>query len=210
MVETTYMHGNARKKVPRFQGRPRRITTLDEHKIIKISAGDSHCLAATEDGKVFSWGQNDAGQCGVFMMHPDEITVCRKEEIDARFKGRKHWGVTTIWDDVMVPRLVPPFVGPVGSSTDFGDKNDKVAVEVSAGGLHSAVVTKTGKLFTWGGGGHGACLGHGECGDAALAPFDTAGIRAQRLNRRTFNPATTDIRGGKELSVMAKKAAAVR
>jgi len=213
MIETTYMHGNTRKKVPRFQGRPRRITALDGEEVTKISAGDSHCLCATANGKVFAWGQNDAGQCGVFSRHPDKIARGRKEEMDARFKGKKHWGLESIWDDVMVPRIVPPFVGFLQGEGEEEDrdnkKEDSYAVEVAAGGLHSATITRGGNLFTWGGGGHGACLGHGECSPAALTPFDTAGIKAMRLNQRTYNPSVSDIRGGKELSVMAKKAASV-
>ena len=58
------------------------------------------------------------------------------------------------------------------------------AVSASAGGLHSAVVDSAGKVWTWGGGGHGACLGHGECSDEALAPRGARQIRAYRMNKR--------------------------
>jgi len=38
---------------------------LSGQNVVRISAGDSYCLAQSSDGKLFSWGLNDTGQLGV-------------------------------------------------------------------------------------------------------------------------------------------------
>lgn len=32
--------------------------------IYQVACGNHHCLALTDDGEVYAWGQNNAGQCG--------------------------------------------------------------------------------------------------------------------------------------------------
>ncbi|XP_044756783.1 probable E3 ubiquitin-protein ligase HERC1 [Coccinella septempunctata] len=41
------------------------IEDLAHHRVIDISAGDTHCLALTEDYEVYAWGTNNVGQCGL-------------------------------------------------------------------------------------------------------------------------------------------------
>ncbi|KAL5252247.1 hypothetical protein ACHWQZ_G015137 [Mnemiopsis leidyi] len=43
---------------------PRIVEELLNHRIIDISAGDSHALALTHDSTVYAWGNNSVGQCG--------------------------------------------------------------------------------------------------------------------------------------------------
>jgi len=33
---------------------------LSSHKVIKITCGNAHCLALTNKGVVYSWGNNDS------------------------------------------------------------------------------------------------------------------------------------------------------
>lgn len=35
------------------------------YRIVDISAGDTHCLALTDEYVVFGWGGNNVGQCGL-------------------------------------------------------------------------------------------------------------------------------------------------
>ncbi|KAJ7294855.1 hypothetical protein O6H91_Y228400 [Diphasiastrum complanatum] len=44
---------------------PQPIKALQELQIKQIACGDSHCLAITGDGEVFSWGRNQNGQLGL-------------------------------------------------------------------------------------------------------------------------------------------------
>ena len=43
---------------------PRRISKLASHHVTCVSVGGGHMAALTADGAVFSWGNNDHGQCG--------------------------------------------------------------------------------------------------------------------------------------------------
>ncbi|XP_074033510.1 probable E3 ubiquitin-protein ligase HERC1 isoform X2 [Leptinotarsa decemlineata] len=44
--------------------RPLLVEDLTPFRIIDISAGDTHCLALSEEHAVFAWGTNSMGQCG--------------------------------------------------------------------------------------------------------------------------------------------------
>ncbi|XP_059157195.1 E3 ubiquitin-protein ligase HERC2-like isoform X2 [Physella acuta] len=44
--------------------RPRRVTALQGKKVIDVACGSLHCVACTETGEVFTWGDNDEGQLG--------------------------------------------------------------------------------------------------------------------------------------------------
>ncbi|XP_074649618.1 E3 ubiquitin-protein ligase HERC2-like [Tubulanus polymorphus] len=44
--------------------RPRRVTALVGKKVISIACGSLHCVACTDQGEVFTWGDNDEGQLG--------------------------------------------------------------------------------------------------------------------------------------------------
>ncbi|KAJ8965419.1 hypothetical protein NQ314_004172 [Rhamnusium bicolor] len=43
---------------------PLLVEDLTPHRIVDISAGDTHCLALTDENIVFAWGTNSMGQCG--------------------------------------------------------------------------------------------------------------------------------------------------
>ena len=173
-VDNTYLHANTRRKVPRFQARPKRITALDGKRVLNISAGECHALAVTSRGEVYTWGQNDAGQCGIVPVHPDVCAASGRRILEALGKGQPVPTAASVWDDVLEPRLCPPFI----SGSVF-------AMAATAGGLHSAVIDANGKVWTWGGGGHGACLGHGECADEAIAPRGARLVKALRMNKKT-------------------------
>ncbi|XP_050578084.1 E3 ubiquitin-protein ligase HERC2 [Bombus affinis] len=44
--------------------RPRKVAALQGKKIISIATGSLHCVACTDKGEVFTWGDNDEGQLG--------------------------------------------------------------------------------------------------------------------------------------------------
>lgn len=43
---------------------PLLVEDLTPYRIVDISAGDTHCLALTDEHVVFAWGTNSMGQCG--------------------------------------------------------------------------------------------------------------------------------------------------
>ncbi|XP_075217549.1 uncharacterized protein LOC142322396 isoform X1 [Lycorma delicatula] len=44
--------------------RLRKVAALQGKKIISIATGSLHCVACSEQGEVFTWGDNDEGQLG--------------------------------------------------------------------------------------------------------------------------------------------------
>ncbi|RLU17868.1 hypothetical protein DMN91_010107 [Ooceraea biroi] len=44
--------------------RPRKVAALQGKKIISIATGSLHCVACSDKGEVFTWGDNDEGQLG--------------------------------------------------------------------------------------------------------------------------------------------------
>nr|CAB3252595.1 ZF(ZZ)-8 zinc finger protein [Phallusia mammillata] len=44
--------------------RPKLVEALRNNKVVDVSVGSLHCIACTEDGDVYTWGDNDEGQIG--------------------------------------------------------------------------------------------------------------------------------------------------
>ena len=141
-IDNSYLHGKTRKKIARFQPRPKRVMGLDGESVVGVYCGEAHCLAVTAKGEVYAWGQNDAGQCSVTPLHPSVSAAAARRQVEAMSKGEKPPIPPSVWDDVLSPRKVPPFL-----------TGGVFAVSVSAGGLHSCVIDSAGKLWSWGGGG---------------------------------------------------------
>ena len=149
-----------------------RITTFPEGvKIFQISqakAGDGHCLAITNTGQVYSWGEGSYGRLG----HGDTVTVKNPKRIEA-FKdhvvvqvssGSRHSAAITS-DGVL-------FTWGSGTDGKLGHGNSdsiylpKVtaavdnAVQVACGASHTVAIAENGtKVYSWGGGSYGK-LGH--------------------------------------------------
>ena len=41
-----------------------KVAALQGKKVISIATGSLHCVACTDSGEVFTWGDNDEGQLG--------------------------------------------------------------------------------------------------------------------------------------------------
>lgn len=47
--------------------RPKLVESLRNKVVVDVSVGSLHCIACTEDGDVYTWGDNDEGQVGGFI-----------------------------------------------------------------------------------------------------------------------------------------------
>eukprot|EP00927_Polykrikos_kofoidii_P048586 TRINITY_DN4283_c0_g1_i2.p1 TRINITY_DN4283_c0_g1~~TRINITY_DN4283_c0_g1_i2.p1 ORF type:complete len:565 (+),score=58.37 TRINITY_DN4283_c0_g1_i2:304-1998(+) len=93
----------------------------DRVRIVGLSCGEMHSLLLSTDGRVFSFGQNLSGQCGIREAH----------------------GTTHLTSGcVMEPTRVPWHAGE--------PKPSEVGENVLAGTRHSAIITKEGRLYLWG------------------------------------------------------------
>ncbi|CAE8624555.1 unnamed protein product, partial [Polarella glacialis] len=100
---------------------------------VDIACGERHSLLLDDLGRVYSFGENLAGQCGV----PEAI-------------GAGHITGST----VPYPRLVPIDAalsgGAEASSSSLHSRQSELGARVFAGRWHSAIVTRDSRLYIWG------------------------------------------------------------
>ena len=66
---------------------PGHVEVLDGKEIAEIKCGINHCLALTEDGRLFAWGQNQYGQIGFDIEKPnifEPIEIGKRMRIDGK------------------------------------------------------------------------------------------------------------------------------
>ena len=56
---------------------PKRVTALEEKRIVRVACGGYHTLALTQEGELFGFGSNVSGECGV----PDRKNLTRPVKI---------------------------------------------------------------------------------------------------------------------------------
>lgn len=61
---------------------PKQIEEMADKTITHFSTGDQHCVAVTDDGKVYGWGCNDSGQIGNCEGNiPAELSLLRDQKM---------------------------------------------------------------------------------------------------------------------------------
>ena len=104
-------------------------------KFVQVASSLNHSLAVDTHGNVFAWGQNCEKQLGLYTKNVDEMKEIRQ--------------TSEIEDVLFTPRFTPMSLR-------------KPVLKVACGHSFSAVVTKTGEIWTWGAGESGQ-LGYGRC-----------------------------------------------
>ena len=158
--------GNGRFGIEEKEPSPVRVAGLAD--VVAIAAGWDHSLALTRSGTVYAWGSRSHGQLGDGVREtgrpiatPQPVPVL--QDVVAIAAGGQHslalrkdgtlfaWGSN--WNGQLgngklkagahcsVPQ---PVLGPDGKAA-----LSKVTA-ISAGGLHSAAVTRDGQVFAWG------------------------------------------------------------
>ncbi|CAL1297267.1 unnamed protein product [Larinioides sclopetarius] len=88
---------------------PKLIESLASKKVIEIAVGHCHCVAITEEGEVYGWGQNDNGQLGDFTgPEPALIASFRGKNVRAACGDKR----TLIWctDEPSTIKLKLPYI----------------------------------------------------------------------------------------------------
>ncbi|KAG8288256.1 E3 ubiquitin-protein ligase herc2 [Homalodisca vitripennis] len=74
--------------------RPRKVAALQGKKVISIATGSLHCVACTDQGEVFTWGDNDEGQLGdgttTAIMRPRLIVALQGKKMTRVACGSAH------------------------------------------------------------------------------------------------------------------------
>ncbi|KAK7877601.1 hypothetical protein WMY93_031686 [Mugilogobius chulae] len=91
--------------------RPRQVQGLQGKKVIAIATGSLHCVCCTEDGEVYTWGDNDEGQLGDgttnAIQRPRLVAALQGKKINRVACGSAH---TLAWSTIKppVPHVKPP------------------------------------------------------------------------------------------------------
>jgi len=168
-----------------------KFSLLVDENIFDFSLGFAHSLVLTNQGRLFTWGDNSLGQLGdgtddEYRSIPTNITssmILEAEDsitkISSGFansmaltnEGRLFvWGDNSfgqLGDGRTVDYVNTPNEITEGFNLETGDK----LVEVSLGFSHSMALTKNGHLFTWGNNELGQ-LGDGTILEYSSAPID--------------------------------------
>ncbi|MFS7924460.1 putative chromatin regulator PHD family [Helianthus anomalus] len=157
-----------------------------------VACGGRHAALVTKQGEMFSWGEELGGRLGhgidSDVLHPKLIDSLSNTNIELIACGEYHTCAVTLSGDLYtwgeghfgilghgneVSHWVPKRVnGPLeGIHVSF----------ISCGPWHTAVVTSSGQLFTFGDGTFGV-LGHGDCKSVSI-PREVESLKGLRTVR---------------------------
>lgn len=149
-----------------------------QEQVSYISSGMIHSSCITQEGKLYTWGDNTWGQLGLnnytSYSHPQLVTSLAPYIIIqlSCSKGEKYAHTACITSDHQVFMFGSSYKGKLGILPTWTHKHpqnvpiptpipDFQAELVECGGIHNCAVSD-GKLYTWGCGSDGR-LGHPEC-----------------------------------------------
>ncbi len=152
---------------------PTSVSTTES--IVRISAGNGHSCAVTEDGVALCWGSQSAGQLGIGSSGPDPRSSPQPVVGGLMFRtisaGAEHTcGVTTDGEGYCWGANESDQLGtglPGGAEVPTPVAGDLVFDEISAGVAHSCGVTVDLEVYCWGEG------ASGQLGTGNLSSSDT-------------------------------------
>ena len=141
---------------------------LKGKKIISISAGGYHTVAIDEEGKVYTWGNNEVGQLGDGTTTNSVLPICISDK-ENELKGKKIISISAggghtvaIDEEGKVYTWGFNYYGQLGDGTTTNsvlpicisnkenELKGKKIISISAGGGHTVAIDEEGKVYTWG------------------------------------------------------------
>ncbi|EDV24451.1 uncharacterized protein TRIADDRAFT_56257 [Trichoplax adhaerens] len=129
-------------------------------KVTDIACGDEHTVVVTENGRLFTFGNNEWGQLGIgsnkTRNKPTTVKALKPEKITHVAAGRFH--TLAVTDSNKLYSFGQGSEGALGHG-DETDLNMPTSIEsledkdvniIACGGYHSAAITKNGELYIWG------------------------------------------------------------
>jgi len=159
---------------------PSQVLTLVRKRICQVSVGKEHAVALSEGGRIFSWGKNDFGQLGTGDEENRALPVLTELPYETYMSSVAAGGNYTLgltkrgelwsWGRFQAsnfPRLfTDTWCNGYEAKGEMGLKGMKLT-QVRAGDQHMGVLSKEGKLYTWGYNDFGQ-LGWGLHGDGRV------------------------------------------
>ena len=143
-------------------------TELKGKRIVDISAGKNYIVALDEEGKVYTWGNNEVGELGDGTTEESDVPICISDK-ENELKGKKiisisaggrytvaldeegkvyTWGYN--YDGQLGDGTTTNSVLPICISDKENELKGKKIVDVSAGYGHTVALDEEGKVYTWG------------------------------------------------------------
>lgn len=159
-----------------------------------IACGGRHAALITKQGEVFSWGEELGGRLGhgidSDISHPKLIKALANINIELVACGEYHTCGITLSGELYTWGSGTYNVGLLGHGSEVnhwvpkrvnGPLEGIHVSSVSCGAFHTAVVTSSGQLFTFGDGTFGV-LGHGDCRSVSV-PKEVVSLKGFRTVR---------------------------
>lgn len=147
---------------------PTEIESLRGKRILSVVNGAKHVLALTGDGEVYSWGNNNYGQLGNMNTFESLTPILAGKHIVMVACGTNHTLALTTSGQVFAwGRNNYGQIG-IGNNADklvpikVAELSEHQVAMIACGSTHSAAVTDSGQLYTWGFNSFGQ-LGVGNC-----------------------------------------------
>ncbi|XP_060035470.1 RCC1 domain-containing protein 1 isoform X2 [Erinaceus europaeus] len=138
-------HGQLGHGTLEAEPEPRPLEALQGLSVARVAAGGWHSVCVSESGDIYIWGWNESGQLALptRSLAGDKSAIGQASGLNGG--GSAEERVTGAEDTGPAPFItIQPFPAlldlPLGSE----------AAEASCGSRHTAVVTRTGELYTWG------------------------------------------------------------
>ncbi|KAG7267583.1 hypothetical protein CRUP_006003 [Coryphaenoides rupestris] len=133
---------------------PRPVEALWGVRIDSVATGGWHSACVSAGGDLYVWGWNESGQLGLpsQALRTSRPQKKKKSVEESTSPAEEQEAAAAAGQDVFISIQAFPALLDVAESCDVAT--------VSCGSRHTAAVTTTGDLYTWGWGGYGQ-LGHG-------------------------------------------------
>ncbi|XP_032080220.1 probable E3 ubiquitin-protein ligase HERC6 [Thamnophis elegans] len=143
---------------------PEKIDSLSMYNVIQVACGHYHSIALTKDGRIFSWGQNSHGQLGLGKKFPSQSKPCNISSLagiplaqvaagGAHSFVLSHSGVAYGWGRNNAHQLglnQKTSKEQIFKPYSVGTLRNLEVTYISCGDEHTAVLTKSGSVFTFG------------------------------------------------------------
>ncbi|XP_034296362.1 probable E3 ubiquitin-protein ligase HERC6 isoform X2 [Pantherophis guttatus] len=143
---------------------PKKIDSLSMYNVIQVACGHYHSIALTKDGRLFSWGQNSHGQLGLGKEVSSQATPCNISSLAGIPLAQvaaggshsfvlSHSGVVYGWGRNNVHQLglsQKTSKEQIFKPYSIGALRNLEVTYISCGDEHTAVLTKSGSVFTFG------------------------------------------------------------
>ncbi|KAM3870243.1 putative E3 ubiquitin-protein ligase HERC3 [Diretmus argenteus] len=171
---------------------PRSLPIFHNKHVSQVACGDQHSVALTKDGQVYTWGQDSSGQLGLgkgkhSTESPQQLKSLSAIPLVQISAGGDHSFALSLsgfvfgWGQNNRGQLGLGDTADRHTPTPVHCLDAKHTGSISCGKDHTAVLTKGGTVFTFGGGQYGQ-LGHNSFSDELRPrPVELCGAKVTKI-----------------------------